>query len=137
MKELDILIEFLLNNKEDSRINISRSVSMGHLIYTIDFTADVGDKKKIAGVSWNQYFPKTLTIKIDNKNKCLMLEGSNDSICPIYLKSDELLKKWSDVIEKYLDSRFLKDMESIIEDAFSGCENKDIHREWKMKKLFE
>ena len=66
-----------------------------------------------------------------------MLEGSNDSICPIYLKSDELLKKWSDVIEKYLDSRFLKDMESIIEDAFSSCENKDIHREWKMKKLFE
>jgi hypothetical protein len=136
MKELEILIEFLFTNKQDTRIKFNKIIQSGHSIYFIEFTADISDKK-IAGVSWNQYFPKSLKIKLDNKNNCIVLEGPDDTIDPIYIVDKHILDKFSLEVENHLNSRLTKDMGTIVNDVFSSCLNKDIYREWKMKKLFE
>jgi hypothetical protein len=53
------------------------------------------------------------------------------------IEDEEFVKKWSDILDEYLNREITKKIESIVDITLSSCENKNLHRDYKMKKIFK
>lgn len=130
MRELDIFLLFMLDHKEDERVKIHKKMKYGYQHFFVEFWADTLDKsaKQI-------FYRPSLTIIIDNRNKCIEVSSERrDS--SIVIEDEELTKKWSQKIDEMLKSDLEKDINQLIESTLQECENKNLHREYLMKKIF-
>jgi hypothetical protein len=128
MSKLDFFLNFLFQNRNDSRIQIRKKKKYGFRYYEIHFTIDSqsSDGRIISG--------DFIEIIIDNRNECIeIFEGHKEN----YLIEDkELVTKWSNIIEEWLMEDMDTKITNLFEDAFSNCYNKNLHREYQMKKIF-
>ena len=51
------------------------------------------------------------------------------------IEDSELVKKWSEIIENYIEDNNKDRLSGFIEKTLSKCHNKNLYREFQMKKI--
>jgi hypothetical protein len=139
MKEIDEFLQFLLEHESDERISFSKKMKYGYRYYYISFNID---EKPEADSNKNQSFGSlrgyritdSIEIVVDNRNTCVELIYDN-SIENIIIEDKNLVDKWSNILEEYINNDVSTKVKNIIENALSSCYNKSLHRTYQMKKI--
>ncbi len=131
MKELESFLKFMLEHKSDERIKIYKKIKYGFQHFFIEFWSDNFDKNN------NKIFYRpNLTIIIDNRNKCIeIVSEKKDS--SMFVENEEIVKKWSKIIDDLIEYELESNITQIIESSLQECDNKNLHREYLMKKIFK
>jgi hypothetical protein len=132
MEELNNFLHFILENVDDKRIHISKKMKYGFQHFYIIFNIDQLDKD---GRSM-MYHNNSLSIVIDNRNNCIDID-SEINHKSIVIEDEEFVKKWSLILDEFLNKEITKKISFIIDTTLSSCENKILHRDYKMKKIFK
>jgi len=135
IQEIDEFISFMMDHKDDERVTIEKDIKYGHKNYWITFNID-GEPPKSKSQHWGVSLGR-LSIHFDCRNECVVFSSDTTSISQITIEDTALLKKWCDIIEEHISKSLKSDFREMIENTLAGCHNKDIHREWKMKKIFD
>ena len=128
MKEIDDFLEFLIEHSHDDRIIISKKVKFGFRHYYITFNIDEepdNGKRRIS---------ESVEICIDNRNNCIDV-SQHYGDTSIVIEDSELVKKWSEIIENYIEDNNKDRLSGFIEKTLSKCHNKNLYREYQMKKI--
>jgi hypothetical protein len=140
MKEIDEFLEFLMKNESDERITISKKMKYGYRNYYINFYID--EEPEDVSVNQNQVYPslksyriqESIDIVIDNRNKCIeMIYDSSEN--NIIIEDEELINKWNNILEEYINKNISIKAKKVIEKSLSDCYRKDLHRQYQMKKI--
>lgn len=132
-EEIDEFIAFLMNHKDDERITIMKDIKYGHRNYWISFDIDTEPKSQTNN-HWGTISGR-LSIHFDRRNECIFFSSENTDVSTIAIEDKELLDKWCDIIEEYISNNLKTNFREMIENSLSSCFNKNIHREWKMRKI--
>jgi hypothetical protein len=131
MEELDRFLHFLLENIDDNRVTLLKKIKYGCKHYYISFNIDqLDENRKLI------FHRNSLSITIDNRNNCIDIDSEIDNKSMV-IEDEEFVKKWSDILDEYLNREITKKIESIVDITLSSCENKNLHRDYKMKKIFK
>ena len=138
MKEIDEFLHFLLEHSEDERIDISKKMKYGHRFQYVSFHIDEkpeDDTKNQGFGSIRGYrISDSVEVVIDNRNSCI--EILHDSgMSNIIIEDKDLLNKWNDILEEYINKDISVKTKDVIEKALSSCYNKNLHRTYQMKKI--
>ena len=136
MKEIDEFLEFLLEHDYDSRVNIQKKMKYGHRFYQISFNIDEPTEDKTIGGNSNKYYrmSDSLEIIIDNRNECIELVYEHGS-SNIIIEDKNMIDKWNVRLEEYINKDISEKTKSVIENTLSSCYNKNLYREYQMKKI--
>jgi hypothetical protein len=139
MKEIDEFLHFLLEHESDERISFSKKMKYGYRYYYISFNIDEkpeDDSNKNQSLrSLRGYrITDSIEIVVDNRNTCVELIYDN-SIENIIIEDKNLVDKWSNILEEYINNDVSTKVKNIIENALSSCYNKSLHRTYQMKKI--
>ena len=136
MEELDRFLHFLLENIDDRRINISKKMKYGFQHFYISFNIDQLDRDGTYGKQNSIFHRNSLSIVIDNRNLCVEIDSEIDEKS-IVIEDEEFVKKWSTILDEFLSREITQKISGIIDITLSSCENKNLHRDYKMKKIFK
>jgi len=127
MNNLDDLLTFLFEFKNDDRVVIYKRMKYGFRYYHIDFQIDKKEDQKT-------YYDDYMRITIDTRNDCVDLSsGIEDN--GLLIEDKDLVKKWDDILESHLLTNLDERIVSMFETTFKSCNRKDIYREYQMKKM--
>ena len=141
MKEIDEFLEFLIKNENDERISISKKMKYGYRYFYISFHIDEKpeEDKNLQSYGTNRAFSAyrisdSVEIVIDNRNSCveLLYEHGSENII---IEDTQLVEKWSQILEDYINKDISEKTKSVIENTLSSCYNKNLYREYQMKKI--
>jgi hypothetical protein len=135
-EELEELFHFLMERKDDERINIQKEIKYGHRNYWITFDIDEEPSQNNSQNHWGRITGR-LALHFDCRNECIVISSDTTDINSITFEDIDLVKKCSAVIEEHLSSTMQSRFRSMVEHTFSSCHKKDVHRDWKMKKIFD
>lgn len=130
LEKLDSLIEFLVQNIGDDRINLSKKIKYGFRFYFLSLEIDIDPNSK----SHSYHYRDQMELIFDNRNECIEVYGTNDTN-PIVVEDKELLNKWSSKFEDMLNTNIEKKVVDIFEKSIGECFNKNLYRELQMKKI--
>jgi len=135
IEEIDEFITFMMSHKDDERLSIEKDIKYGHRNYWITFNIDSDPKSN----SKNHYgnISGRMTIHFDRRNEAVFISSDIAEASQIAIEDKALLDKWCDILEKHISGNLKSDFREIVEQSLSSCYNKNIHREWKMKKIFD
>ena len=136
MEELDRFLHFLLENIDDRRICISKKMKYGFQHFYISFNIDQLDKDGTYGKQNSIFHRNSLSIVIDNRNLCIEIDSEIDEKS-IVIEDEEFVKKWSPILDEFLSREITQKISGIIDITLSSCENKNLYRDYKMKKIFK
>ena len=124
MKNLENFLDYVIENFDDERIHISKKVKYGFRHYSVSINLPTKNSRDI-------------TIIVDTKNNTL--EVGYDFGINVILESQDLTKKWADILEKKYSEDLESKFDSILSDFMSQTEieGKDFWREWTMKEIFK
>jgi hypothetical protein len=134
-EEIDEFIAFLMNHKDDERITIMKDIKYGHRNYWINFDID-SEPKSVTNNHWGSISGR-LSIHFDTRNEAIFFSSDHTDVSQVTIEDKDLLNKWCTIIEEYIGSNLKSDFKQMVEQTLSSCYNKNIHREWKMKKIFD
>lgn len=142
LNELDEFLSFLLEHKDDKRILISKKMKYGFRHYYITFTIDEEPKKEgnssnnntLNAITSRWRFNDSFEIILDNRNKCI--EVIYDGASNIVIEDEKLLDKYSKIIDDLLNVNLEGKLKEIFETTLSSCYNKNLYREYQMRKIF-
>jgi hypothetical protein len=130
MKELNNFIEFLISHREDERINLHKKMKYGFKHFYIEFFSDVVDR------NGNPFLRPQMSIIIDNRNKCIEMNNDHEDL-PIVIEDHYLVDFWTTKLDEILNSEIESKIKSLIEKTLISCDNKNLHREYLMKKIID
>jgi len=133
-EEIDEFIAFMMKHKDDKRVTIQKEIKFGHRNYWISFDIDSEPKNQSSNHGWGTISGR-LSIHFDKRNEAIFFSSEYADISTITIEDKELLNKWCDIIEEYISSNLKTNFREMIENSLSSCFNKNIHREWKMRKI--
>jgi hypothetical protein len=133
--EIDEFIEFIMNNKDDERVTIQKDIKYGHKNYWITFDIDSEPKTK-SNTNWGTISGR-MSIHFDRRNEAIFFSSDHTDISSIAIEDKDLLDKWCNIIEEYIESNLKSNFRLMVDQTLASCHNKNIHREWKMKKIFD
>ena len=133
--EIDEFIAFLMNHKDDERITIMKDIKYGHRNYWINFDID-SEPKSVTNNHWGSISGR-MSIHFDTRNEAIFFSSEHTDISQVTIEDKDLLNKWCDILEEYISSNLKTNFREMVEQSLSSCYNKNIHREWKMKKIFD
>lgn len=134
LKELDQFIQFLIDHIADDRIRLSKKMKYGFRHYYLTFVIDAEPEdgnQKVNYFRWNG----SVEIVFDNRNNCIEVIDSDDRT--LVIEDQELLNKWNLILEKLVNKDIGPKIQDLMESALASCYRKDLHREYKMKDLFD
>ena len=136
MEELNNFLHFILENTNDKRIHISKKMKYGFQHFYITFNIDQLDKEgKYSNIN-SIFYRNTLSIVIDNRNKCIEIESEiNDK--SLVIEDEKFVNKWSPILDEFINREITEKISEIIDITLFSCENKNLHRDYKMKKIFK
>lgn len=139
MKEIDEFLHFLLEHESDERISFSKKMKYGYRYYYISFNIDDkpeddNNKNQSFGSLRGYRISDSIEIVVDNRNTCVELLHDN-GIENIIIEDKELVDKWSNILEEYINKDVSTKVKDVIEKALSSCYNKNLHRTYQMKKI--
>jgi len=135
IEEIDEFIAFLMKHKDDERVTIQKDIKYGHRNYWLSFDID-SEPKSVTNNHWGTISGR-MSIHFDTRNEAIVFSSDHTDVSQITIEDKDLLKKWCDIIEEYIGSNLKSDFRQMVEQTLSSCHNKNIHREWKMKKIFD
>lgn len=135
IEEIDEFIAFLMKHKDDERVTIQKDIKYGHRNYWLSFDID-SEPKSVTNNHWGTISGR-MSIHFDTRNEAIVFSSDHTDVSQITIEDKDLLKKWCDIIEEYIGSNLKSDFRQMVEQTLSSCYNKNIHREWKMKKIFD
>ena len=133
--EIDEFITFIMSHKNDERVTINKDIKYGHKNYWINFDIDSEPNKKTTN-HWGSILGR-MSIHFDRRNEAIFYSSDHTDVSQIIIEDKELLEKWCDILEDYISINLKPNFRQMIEQTLSSCHNKNIHREWKMKKIFD
>lgn len=134
--EVDEFITFIMSHKDDERVTIQKDIKFGHRNYWISFDIDTEPKAQASNHGWGTISGR-LSIHFDRRNEVIFFSSENTDISTIAIEDKDLLNKWCNILEEYISSNLKTNFREMVEQSLSSCYNKNIHREWKMKKIFD
>ena len=138
MREIDEFLQFLLDHESDDRISFSKKMKYGYRYYYVNFNIDEkpeeGSKNQSYGSLRGYRISDSIEIVIDNRNGCIEMIYENGSE-NIIIEDTQLLNKWSNILEEYINKDISTKAKDVIESALSSCYNKNLHRTYQMKKI--
>lgn len=135
IEEIDEFIAFLMKHKDDERVTIQKDIKYGHRNYWLSFDID-SEPKSVTNNHWGTISGR-MSIHFDTRNEAIVFSSDHTDVSQITIEDKDLLKKWCDIIEEYIGSNLKSNFRDMVEQTLSSCYNKNIHREWKMKKIFD
>ena len=133
--EIDQFITFIMSHKDDERVTIQKDIKYGHKNYWITFDIDSAPQTK-SNNHWGSISGR-MSIHFDKRNECVFFVSDHTDISSIAIEDKDLLDKWCDILEDYIAGNLKSNFRDMVEQTLSSCHNKNIHREWKMKKIFD
>jgi hypothetical protein len=137
MKEIDEFLQFLLDHESDERISFSKKMKYGYRYYYISFNIDEkpeeDNKNQSFGSLRGYRISDSIEVVIDNRNTCVEL--LHDNVENIIIEDKQLVDKWSNILEEYINKDVSIKVKNVIENALSSCYNKNLHRTYQMKKI--
>ena len=139
MKEIDEFLQFLLYHESDDRISFSKKMKYGYRYYYVNFNIDEKPEEEGKNHSYGHTLrgyriSDSIEIIIDNRNGCVEMIYDN-GMENIIIEDTELLNKWSNILEEYINKDISTKAKDVIENALSSCHNKNLHRTYQMKKI--
>lgn len=136
MELLDEFLTFLLEHSSDPRISITKKVKYGfkHYLIQLDIDEDPKDLKTLPSRGYR--ISDTLEIHVDNRNCCIEVV-TNSGTENIIFEDKFLVEKWSTLAEEHINKDLTNKTKSVIENALNECHNKNLLRDYKMKKIFK
>ena len=139
MKEIDEFLQFLLEHESDERISFSKKMKYGYRYYYINFNIDDKpeddtNKNQSFGSLRGYRISDSIEIVVDNRNTCIELLHDN-GMENIIIEDKQLVDKWSNILEEYINKDMSTKVKDVIEGALSSCYNKNLHRTYQMKKI--
>ena len=139
MNELDLFLTHLFCNIENEDITLSKKMKYGYRNYYLNVnvekeaeTEDTGNKS----ISSNTYYSLAgggdFSITIDNRNKCIDIFSNFDNIT---VESEYLVNKWTEIFEDYIKNGLEKEVGNLINNVFSNSTQKNLLRDYKLKKM--
>jgi hypothetical protein len=139
MKEIDEFLNFLLDHESDERISFSKKMKYGYRYYYVSFNID--DKPEEDTSKNHSYgslrsfrVSDSIEIVVDNRNVCIEMIHDN-GMENIIIEDKQLVDKWSNALEEYINKDVSTKAKDVIENALSSCYNKNLHRTYQMKKI--
>ena len=133
IEEIDEFIAFLMNHKDDERVTIQKDIKYGHRNYWISFDID-SEPKSVTNNHWGTISGR-MSIHFDTRNEAIVFSSDHTDVSQVTIEDKDLLNKWCTIIEEYIGSNLKSDFRQMVEQTLSSCYNKNIHREWKMRKI--
>ena len=133
MEEISKFLNFIYDNLEDERVSVFKEMKYGHRYYYISILLKTEVEQTVNTSSFNSY--NQLTITLDNRNKCLVMNNTDDERS-LTIENEELLVKWSEIFEKHLNQNMDKDIKEMIHDVMSNMSDKDLYRDYQIKNIF-
>lgn len=139
MREIDEFLEFLLDNESDERISFSKKMKYGYRYYYVSFNIDDKpeedtNKNHSYGSLRSFRVSDSIEIIVDNRNVCIEMIHDN-GIENIIIEDKQLVDKWSNILEEYINKDISTKTKDVIEHALSSCYNKNLLRTYQMKKI--
>lgn len=139
MKEIDEFLEFLLEHESDDRISFTKKMKYGYRYYYINFNIDEKAEDTNQSYGTNGAFTSyrisdSIEIIIDNRNGCVEMIYDN-GMENIIIEDKDMIDKWNVILESYINKDISEKAKSVIENTLSSCYNKNLHREYQMKKI--
>ena len=137
MKEIDEFLQFLLDHESDERISFTKKMKYGYRYYYVNFNIDEKPEEETKNQSYSlrgYRITDSIEIVIDNRNSCVEMIYENGSE-NIIIEDKDLLDKWSNILEEYINKDINTKAKDVIESALSSCYNKNLHRTYQMKKI--
>ena len=128
MNNLDDLLTFLFEFKNDDRMSFYKRMRHGFRFYHIDFKVDKEDNSK-------SYYDDYMRILIDTRNECIEVSSGMEEDSGILVEDKVLVKKWADILENHISINLDEKIVGIFEKSFKTCVRKDIYREYQMRKM--
>lgn len=123
MNELDCFLEYILDDIDSDNIHLYKRIKNGHKTFTLNISSETINK----GI--NSY--SDINIVIDITSSSLEITSSSE-LQVVTIESEYLVKKWSNVFEKYLSENLEKEVIGIIGSSFK---NKSLLRDYKLTKI--
>ena len=95
MNNLDDLLTFLFEFKNDDRMSFYKRMRHGFRFYHIDFKVDKQDNSK-------SYYDDYMRILIDTRNECIEVSSGMEEDSGILVEDKVLVKKWADILENHI-----------------------------------
>ena len=135
IEEIDEFIEFMMSHKDDERVTIQKDIKYGHKNYWLTFDIDQ-EPKANPNNHWGSISGR-MSIHFDKRNEAIFISSDSTDISQITIENKPLLEKWCAIIEEHIAGSLKSNFRDMVEHTLSSCHNKNIHREWKMKKIFD
>lgn len=132
MNELNEFLEFLYENINDSRIEVSKKMKYGFRHFSISLYLEKKDDTKIDDLTVsmeNTY--NNIIILVDCRNNCIEFNVNMDDVV---IEDVELTNKWANILEDHLNSKIENRVTELIN---NGLSKTDLLREYKLKKIIK
>lgn len=126
MNEIDDFLSFIFENINDDRFELNKTITDGHRTYSIGIHIEDGNKPIN---THNVFSYNNISLKIDTQNKYILLNVNMDEVL---IENSDLVTKWADVCEKYLETQIDHKVNRLINTALSKS---DLSREYKIKRI--
>lgn len=124
MKNIENFLNYIIENIDDERILLQKKVKYGYRYFTLSINLPTKNSRDI-------------TIIIDCRNN--VIEVGYDFGMNVVIESEQLVQKWSDILESRYSKSINTKFENILADFILQTESqgKDFWRDWTMKKIFK
>ena len=136
MNELDLFLTHLFCNIENEDITLSKKMKYGYRHYYLNINVEKEAEDTSNNTISNKYYSLTsggdFSIVIDNRNKCIDIFSNFDNLT---IESEELVNKWTEIFEEYIKNGLEKEVGNLINNVFSNSTQKNLLRDYKLKKM--
>lgn len=134
MNELNEFLEFLYENIDDTRIEVSKKMKYGFRFYSISLHLEQKDDTNFddsSGIISMDSTYNNINILIDCRNNCIEFSVNMDDTV---VEDSELTKKWADILEDHLNTKIENRVNELIN---NGLSKTDLLRDYKLKKIIK
>lgn len=137
MKELDLFLTHLFVNIDGKDIILSKKMKYGYRHYYLNVNVEKEEKEDKNSVNNSGIYSFTggsgdFCITIDNRNKCIDIFSNFDNIV---VEDKDLVDKWTEIFEDHIQKGLEKEVGNLINNVFSNSTQKDLLRDYKLKKM--
>ena len=137
MKELDLFLTHLFDNIDGKDISLTKKMKYGYRHYYLNVNVEKEKQEEDKNSVNNSgiYLSGSIgdfSITIDNRNKCIDIFSDFDSIV---IEDEVLVNKWTEIFEEYIQKDLEKEVGNLINNVFSNSTQKNLLRDYKLKKM--
>ena len=134
MKELDLFLTHLFDNIDDKDISLTKKMKYGyrHYYLNVNVEKEETDNNSVNNSGIYSLNGSDFSITIDNRNKCIDIFSNFDNIV---VEDKDLVDKWTEIFEEYIQTGLEKEVGNLINNVFSNSTQKNLLRDYKLKKI--